>query len=213
LGLAAGLSAGIFEEVTRYFIIRFWLKAEKEELLPIKYGIGHGGIEAILVGLVALVAFGQVVALGGEGALEAFEPEQAAMISAQIEDYWAVPREYALLGAWERVSALGLHLGASILVYKSIQESKLVWLVIAVLGHTAMNAYVVIAAPTFDFVLLEGLLFLFAAGWLLWTWNIRPRDPEPADLALKTDPPPLSVVPTSEPVITRDQLEDSRYDE
>jgi uncharacterized membrane protein YhfC len=209
LGLAAGLSAGIFEEITRYLVLRFWLKKDQQELLPIKYGVGHGGIEAILSGLLALLAFVQVMALGGEGSLVAFDPEQTALIQSQLSAYWAVPWQYSLLGALERVSALAFHIGASIMVYKSVVERKPIWLLIAILGHTALDAFVVIYAPSMDIVLLEGILFVFAFAWLGTSWFVRARDPD-KDEPIQGDHPEVRF---QTPKVTSDQIEASRYDE
>jgi len=209
LGVAAGLSAGVFEESTRYLVMKFWLKREHNDFLPVKYGLGHGGIEAVLTGALALYAFIQVMVLGGDGALLSFDPEQITLIKSQLEAYWAVPWQYSLLGAWERVSAMSFHVGASIMVYKSIREKKPGWLLIALLGHTVLNAFVVIMAPMMDLVLLEGILFLFAAGWLVWAWMIRVREPDLLDPVLA----PLPEVRFSAPKITSNQIEESRYDE
>ena len=115
LALGAGLSAGLFEEITRYLVFRYWLK-EGDSLLPVKYGIGHGGVEALLAGLLALFALVQILVLNNNGALAAFPSDTADQIRSQIATYWAVPWGQALLGAWERLSAMLFHVGASLMV-------------------------------------------------------------------------------------------------
>ena len=209
LGVAAGLSAGIFEEVTRYLVLKFWLKEERDNLLPIKYGVGHGGIEAILTGLLTMYAFVQVMVLSGDGALSSFDPEQVSLIQSQLDVYWAVPWQQSLLGAWERVSAMAFHVGASIMVYKSIREKKPGWFLIALLGHAALDAFVVIFAAKLNLILLEGIIFLFAAGWLVWAWLVRVQEPDQQDPVAPLQPE----VRLQAPQITSDQIEESRYDE
>ncbi|MCJ7733819.1 MAG: YhfC family intramembrane metalloprotease [Anaerolineales bacterium] len=208
LGAAAGLSAGVFEEITRYLVFRFWLKNSPSENLPIKVGIGHGGVEAILAGLLALYALIQVLVLRGEGALAAFDPDQAALIQSQLEAYWAIPWHQSLLGAWERISAMAFHLGASLMVYKSVLQKNPLWLVIAVFGHALLNAFAVIALRQLDFILLEGIVFVFAGLWLGWAWFVRVKDPVDAD----EEPLPPPLVLSSAPQITSKQIEESRYD-
>ena len=105
LGAAAGLSAGLFEELARYLALKFWLKKDAHTLLPLKYGIGHGGVEALLVGFIALTAVVQVLVLKGEGVVGALDPKQAALVKSQLEAYWAVPWYHLFLGAWEKISA------------------------------------------------------------------------------------------------------------
>ena len=61
------LLAGVFEEVGRYLAFRFLLKRYTNRRDAVTYGIGHGGIEAILVlGLTAInnIAIAQLVNSG-----------------------------------------------------------------------------------------------------------------------------------------------------
>lgn len=208
LGVAAGLSAGLFEELARYLIFRFWLKKDSTASMPWKYGIGHGGVEAILTGLLALYALIQVLTLSGEGVLAGFPADQVDLIRSQLDAYWAVPWHLSLLGAWERISALLFHLGASVFVYKSVREKNFLWLLVAILGHTLLNAFAVIAAAKMDLVLLEALLFAFACGWVLWAWLVRPRAEQEEEL----DPPPPPEIKFSAPPVTSEGLEESRYE-
>jgi len=207
LGAAAGLSAGVFEEVARFLALKFWLRKDVHTLLPLKYGIGHGGVEALLVGGLALTALVQVSVLGGEGAVDLLPPEQVELARAQLAAYWAVPWYHSLLGAAERISAMAFHIGASILVYKSVRTKNYLYLIIAVIGHTVLNAFAVIAVTQLDLVLMEAVIFVFAAGWLYWAWRIREIDPE-EDLDL----PVPSHVQISAAQVTEEQIEESRYD-
>jgi uncharacterized membrane protein YhfC len=149
----------------------------------------------------------QVIALGGDGALESFPVDRVALIQSQLDAYWAVPWHQALLGAWERISALFFHLGASVFVYKGVWEKRPGWALLAVLGHTAFNAFAVIAVRQIDLVLLELLLFVMACVWLLWAWFVRPQGLEEGD---ELPPPPETDFRT--PQITSNQLEESRYE-
>jgi uncharacterized membrane protein YhfC len=207
LGAAAGLSAGVFEEIARYLALKFWLKKDTQTLLPLKYGIGHGGVEALLVGGLALAALIQVLIFRGDGALAALEPEQVTLVQSQLEAYWAVPWYQSLLGAWERISAMLFHIGASILVYKTVRSKKPIYLIVAVLGHMLLDAFAVIAVQQLDLVLLEAVIFVFAAGWLYWAWRIREIDPEEG-----LELPVPDQVQISAAKVTTEQIEESRYD-
>jgi len=209
MGIAVGFSAGIFEETARYLSFRVWLNKEPNTLLPIKYGVGHGGIEAFLLGILTLYALIQVLTLGGESSLDSFSSEQADLIRAQILAYWDVPWQHLLLGAWERVSAMIFHIGASLMVYKSVRKKKPGWLAIAVLGHTLLNAFAVISSQKMDIVLVESILFIFSLGWLFWAWTLREREDE----ELMTDLPLPGEMRLQIQRITAEQLEESRYDE
>jgi uncharacterized membrane protein YhfC len=49
------LAAGLFEEVGRYLGMRFLIRSTGNPGTAVAYGIGHGGLEAILIGGVATV--------------------------------------------------------------------------------------------------------------------------------------------------------------
>jgi uncharacterized membrane protein YhfC len=207
LGVAAGLSAGVFEEIARYFALKFWLKKDAHTLLPLKYGIGHGGVEALLVGGLALTALVQVLVLRGDGVIAALDSEQVALIQSQLQAYWAIPWQQSLLGAWERSSGMMFHVGASILVYKTVRSKKPIYLIAAVLGHTLLDTFAVVAVQQLDLVLMEAILFVFAAGWLYWAWRIREIDP---DEGLELPVP--DQVQISAAQVTTEQIEETRYD-
>jgi len=207
LAIGAGLSAGVFEEVTRYLVFRFWLK-EDDSLLPVKYGIGHGGVEALAAGIVVVFALVQVLVLSGQNALASFPAETAAVIRSQLETYWAVPGGQALLGAWERISAMIFQVGASVMVYKSVREKKVLWLLGAILGHAALDAFAVFGVKTLNLFLLEGIILAFALVWAAAAWKFRHLGPETPQ---EPGRPPLELNPSNSEV-TPQQLEESRYD-
>jgi uncharacterized membrane protein YhfC len=209
LGIAAGISAGLFEEFTRFLIFRGWLSKTKSTLLPIQYGVGHGGIEAFSLGVIALVALIQVLVLGGNGALDSLPLEEADLIRSQITAYWEISFGYSLLGVWERISALAFHLGASILVYRSVREKNPRYLLIAFIGHVMIDAFAVVAVQSMDYVLLESILFVFAAGWFYMCWALRFVARPAKEISSMTVEEPRFM----EPIITEEGLEESRYDE
>ena len=47
--LYGGLMAGVFEETGRYVSFKWFLKKETRIQDGLSYGIGHGGIEAMLI--------------------------------------------------------------------------------------------------------------------------------------------------------------------
>lgn len=50
LGALLGLSAGLFEEITRFIALRYWAKDARNWRDGLMFGAGHGGMEAMLVG-------------------------------------------------------------------------------------------------------------------------------------------------------------------
>jgi uncharacterized membrane protein YhfC len=61
--LALGLSAGLFEEFARYGMYRWWAKEARSWGRGLLAGAGHGGVEAIILGVLVLYGFMQLLAL------------------------------------------------------------------------------------------------------------------------------------------------------
>ena len=63
VAVVAGLSAGVFEEGARWIVLTFFLKRARGWRAALQFGAGHGGVEAILVGLVVLLSLAAMLAL------------------------------------------------------------------------------------------------------------------------------------------------------
>jgi uncharacterized membrane protein YhfC len=175
-GLALGLSAGIFEECSRWLAFRLWAPEERRWSSAVALGVGHGGLEAGLVGLLVLFALVQAAALENPAALEALGPEQAQLAAEQLGAYWETPAGVVLLGALERFSALLFHLGASVLVLQVFVRGSLGWLGAAVLAHTALNAAAVYGVQQWGVVPTEAVLLALGGATAALGWKLRPRE-------------------------------------
>lgn len=114
--LILGLSAGVFEEVARYLFMRFLMK-DKDWTSGFVFGLGHGGIEALL-----LVGIGAISIL--------FSP----LVSLYGAEYF--------IGGAERFFAISLHVALSIIVLRSVVEKRLIYLFIAILIHGLGNSLI-----------------------------------------------------------------------
>lgn len=126
----AGLAAGAFEECGRFVAFRFILKKRREWQDGIGYGIGHGGIEAIMLGTVAglttLIAALQIdFGTGGSS------PMQAALIAA--------PAYFFAIAGVERAMAFLFQCALSLLVLYAVREGKIRFLPFAILLHAAVD--------------------------------------------------------------------------
>jgi uncharacterized membrane protein YhfC len=110
-------------------------------------GAGHGGIEAIVLGIYVLYVLLQMVALRNMDLAQAFTPERAAALQQQIQTYWAVPWYVTLAGALERFNALIFHVTASVLVLQVFLRKQIRWLWLAILWHAALDGVAVWLAP------------------------------------------------------------------
>ena len=157
-----GLAAGVFEETGRFLSMKFLLKKEPSTALPgIAYGIGHGGAEMLIIFGITMISNFVVSALinaGLSGILFAKVPEDAAaQLQAQLNQLQTVGAGALLTGLWERISALVLHLGLSMLVWVAVRKGgKWLWLFPAAVAlHAIVDAGVVMFQKSVGMVPLE----------------------------------------------------------
>ncbi len=210
--LLLGLSAGLFEEVARYLMLR--RRADRIRRWPegILFGLGHGGAEAIIVGL--LVAYGLFQALALQGIpLESVVPaDRLEVTRAQVEAYWGMAWYEPLWATLERVSAMGFHLMAAILVLKAVRQRRLIWLGAAILAHTALNAIALVAVGPLGVAVTEILLLLIGGTCVFLAIRLRREFVD--DLARDEKfnghdrAPPVKAVADN---ATAERLDESRY--
>ena len=157
-----GLAAGVFEETGRFLSMKFLLKKEPSTALPgIAYGIGHGGAEMLIIFGITMISNLVVSALinaGLSGILFAKVPEDAAaQLQAQLNQLQTVGAGTLLTGLWERISALVLHLGLSMLVWVAVRKGgKWLWLFPAAVAlHAIVDAGAVMLQKSVGMVPLE----------------------------------------------------------
>jgi uncharacterized membrane protein YhfC len=178
-----GLLAGIFEETARYILFKHIMKNSHEWKDSITIGLGHGGIEAILLGIVSIATLFQMVAMKNGTALSALglPADQLEVAKTQIADYWAQSSATPLFGFFERISALSLHVGLSVLVMYSIVSGQRKWFWTALLYHALVDALAVYLYPkittgtnvmlgTFG---LETLVAILGVGLLVYAIRLR----------------------------------------
>lgn len=137
--LFMGFTAGLFEEVGRYLFIRLFLKKQQEWKDAVFFGLGHGGIEAMMIGMqsVSLLIAGQALL-----STASFGTVAAAGI--------------------ERIFAVMLHIGFSVLVFGAVRFRKPWYLALAIFLHTMVDFLAQLLPLSLGFNVLQTELFLFA---------------------------------------------------
>jgi uncharacterized membrane protein YhfC len=178
----AGLSltAGLFEEIGRYVGYRWLFKpGERTVENGLMYGVGHAGIESIvLVGLPVLATLINVLALSRVDLAQLnLPPEQVKQIQQLLAMPWWMP----LLGAFERIATLCVHVSLSLLVLRVFQTGRLVYLWLAVGYHALVNFITVgIALRYLGAVGSEAVIAVFGAlslAYIIRTWRARGETP------------------------------------
>lgn len=203
-----GLSAGVFEETARYIGYRYWAKDARSWSSGLMLGAGHGGIEAILVGLLAAISFGSMIfSANSEAIMSAIPAEQQALITQSLEGITDTPWYGLLLGAIERVFAIAAHLALSVMVLQVFLRRSLRWLFLAISYHAALNMIAVIGMTRAGPYYTEVFLAMFTLLSLFIIFRLRTPDRAP-------DEPVAGDLPAIEPVTlqpTDEVIDRSRY--
>ena len=165
-----GVLAGIFEETARYILFKFILKNTRSWKEGFLVGLGHGGIEAALLGLLAAVGF--VTMIGYRSidlsTVPSIPADQLELARQQVAAYWSAPWYMALMGFVERVFAICLHVSLSVMVLYAIVYGKPVWFWLALLWHAFVDAVAVYVGQQVGILAVEGIVAIFAII-SLWT--------------------------------------------
>jgi len=216
IAISLGLSAGIFEEISRFGMYNWWLKNDRTWKKGILAGAGHGGIEAIILGILVMLTYINLMAYRNvDLSYLNLAPEQLSIARQQIEMYWSLSWYDSLLGALERMLTIPFHIAASVLVLQVFTRNPkrlmYIWLVIAVLYHTILDASVVLIAGQWGVYAAEAFLAITVVLDIIIIFTLRQPDPEPTSpLPPQNAGEPLVFTPT--PVEeTSDNLEKTRY--
>lgn len=208
-----GLTAGLTESLARYAAYRFWITSARSWREAVLFGAGHGGIEAIILGGLAALAFIQLATLRNLDLASAVPAAQLPQVQEQLAAYWGAAWYTSLMGALERVFALCLHLALAVMVLQVFTRRNPLWLFAAIGWHALVDGVTVFSVQTWGITITEALLALFALVSLAILFNLKPRQPEAAPVTR----PPIPGTPLTPPVPleTADnyaqRLEDSRY--
>ena len=209
--LLLGLSAGIFEEVARYLVYRFRLKAKRDRSWAnaLMFGAGHGGVEAMITGALVFISF-----IGFLAARNADPASMTAEQLAAVQQYWSLSWYDYLLGALERFSAICFHLSAALLVLQAVVRNNIWWYVAALLWHAALDFVAVFASQTWGAYVTEMILLGMALVSIGIVFALRKTDGLPDAVGLPDVAPPPEFTPVAvEPEeVSVEKLEESRYD-
>lgn len=170
--LYGGLAAGLFEESGRYLTMKRFMKRQLYRDNALLFGVGHGGIEAILLVGITYVSNLAASLMINSGAMEAslstLDEATRAATETQLAALGATPSWTFFLGGVERVLAIALHIALSYLVYRAVKTGRPSLWLLAVAVHAGIDAATVLLAQVISPLWIE--LVLCALVALLWVW-------------------------------------------
>jgi uncharacterized membrane protein YhfC len=135
------LMAGLFEECGRHIILKYILKKNRSRENAVLYGIGHGGIEILTVllpGMITYLAAAVLFSAGDtENALRALNitEENAAAALPAVQAAAAFGYPMMAMNVFERLLAMFVHIGLTVIVYDGVIRAKKGRLPLAILLH------------------------------------------------------------------------------
>ena len=169
-----GLTAGLCEELARYGVMRWWVQNVRDSSTATGFGLGHGGIEAVIIGILGSFTVINMVALQTMDLEQlGLNPEQLKAVETQLLAYNEQPFWQPILAPLERAMAMANHVWMSMLVMLSLLRQQVRWLVAAILWHTLLNAVALVMMRDFGAVAAEATLLVLTVGAAIGWWRLR----------------------------------------
>ena len=186
--LYAALAAGVFEETGRLTGFLLMRRAYTRVRTGVAYGIGHGGIEAVLlVGVSMVTSIVLSLMLNARGTLPPALGSTATTLTGTAPGLF-------LVGGAERISAMAVQLSLSVLVWVAVTHVGRRWLFPLAIGLHALADVpsAIYQTGALGIGLTEGLTALIAAGILayalVWLRRCLAEERESASLASMAPP-------------------------
>ncbi len=168
-----GLAAAVFEETGRFVAMKFWMKKTLSKENSLMYGVGHGGIESMLI--VGFTCIGNLITavMINSGQIEAMMAtvEDGTGKELALQAYsalWTTPGYQFYLAGVERISAIALQIGLSYLVYRAVRYGEKKFFTAALGIHFLVDAVTILLSNYMNVVVLEIVLLVLVAALLVW---------------------------------------------
>ena len=141
------MMAGVFEECGRHIILKYILKKNRTRENAVLYGIGHGGIEILAVLLPTMILYLVIAILFSQGNVEEamkqlkITEETAAAALPSVQAAAAFDYGMMAMNVVERLFAMSLHIGLTVIVYYGVISEKKGFLPLAILLHMLMDTF------------------------------------------------------------------------
>jgi uncharacterized membrane protein YhfC len=173
-------TAGLFEETARYLVLRFLARNVRGWQNAVMFGAGHGGIEAILIVGIGSGVTNLYLLMNADMLLaqtRAFSPEQVDALASQLDALRSVGPDVIAASLIERVFAIMLHVGLSVMVMRAVEGGGLKWVLAAVAIHALAN-FAAVTAQRFGGILLAEVI-VGIAGLAMLAFTLRQRTATP----------------------------------
>jgi uncharacterized membrane protein YhfC len=135
--------AGIFEETARFISFKFLKKNYRGIETGLSYGVGHGGIEAILLAGTAMISniiFSVIINSGNVEMLTSkLEGDALVNMSYAINALVTTTPYVFVFSGIERMMSITVHIALSIVVFYSVYKEKIWLFPLAIVLHAIVD--------------------------------------------------------------------------
>jgi uncharacterized membrane protein YhfC len=155
--LIAGLSPGLFEETAKYLLVKYIYSKEKQKYISISYGIGHGGIESFMMGIIFLANVFAKDILIEKGAIK----ENITFLMC-------------IMSALERLFAITIHISLSVVNYKAIRDQNIYYYILAIILHDLIDCVALLNKKGIvtSIYILELIIGIFSLCCAWYAYNL-----------------------------------------
>ena len=175
--LYGGAAAAIFEETGRIFAAKTFLRRQNDAENAYMYGAGHGGVEALFVGVVSQISNLSLAATINAGkAGELLSTLSGAQYDSALAQLRALCGESPafFLAGYERILAVATHICMSMLLFRGLREHKARLVVLCYVLHFALDAILVLINKAFGMIAAEAFCTVFVLLVVLVTAKLAP---------------------------------------
>ena len=152
--------AGLFEETGRFVSMKFLLKKDNNHT-ALAYGVGHGGMEVIMIFAMSMFSLALVAIMSNMGKMDLLlakspdDPAAIAQLDAMVESMQSTKPAAYLIGLWERCSAM---------VFTAVRKGgRFIWFYpAAILLHALVDGIAVMMNGQVNMVVLEVVIMCMA---------------------------------------------------
>lgn len=172
----AAVAAAVFEESGRIIAMKYFMKSRFNFSNTFMYGVGHGGIEAIVLGGLTGISNLTNMLMVNSGSMEtvlaALPDDVKNQTLTQISALWTTNSGLFFAAGIERVSALVLQIGLSLIIFNGLKTHKKPLVLLAYCIHFAVDFFAVACASRLPIVVVEIIIMIMAAGTLVFAHKL-----------------------------------------
>jgi len=178
-GLVLGLCAGIFEELLRYSMFRWWTKDARSFESGLLLGTGSGGAASIFLAFLVIYNFVNMAMIRNQDLSTLVPADQVQILQAQLSAFWSAPWYATFREALGQLFMLSIEICLAVMVLQAFVRKQWYWVPLAIGFHTLVEAARVITVNLSNEVLMYTVQGFFAIISLLIILALR--HPKAAD--------------------------------